>query len=178
MEITLTPRQWHLYDYLKTYCIGKKNVQKDEETIKHLPEYSSIKEVQNDRKVLRRVLKRRITTTPEGTYLPISYEDDDFFLARKTLSHVYTALANGDLTKDQIHRFVTSVSLDESLDGQMKLVFGEYEKNIVHFYSSDLLPKKEDDYQELCRKYRELGTGIDPKCLTKEELIKEVENGR
>ena len=45
---------------------------------------------------------------------------------------------DGSLTKNQVYTFLNKLDISKPLDHQMQILFGEYQKDEIHVYSSDI----------------------------------------
>lgn len=144
----LTPSQWKLYNFLKDNAVGKTNIKTGKQIMACLG-YKNLASVQLDIRALRISTSRKIASNSNGYWLPVDKNDDDHFALSKALSHIYTMIADGSLTKKQVHAFVEKIDVNKPLDNQMKLAFGDYEKDFVKRYSDDLVKKELTPLEQL-----------------------------
>ena len=187
IEFTNT-RQFLLYEYLKEHCVGRENKHPRlmlAEQINHIikaknlnAEYYSLKGdgVQQDIREIRKKISpygKFISSDNGGYYIPRNESERTNFLKNRTIGHIYTALSDGSLTKKELFKIINVLDVNIPLDKQMKLMFGEYEKNIVTHYGAD----DEDEYrtmslEQLKQLYYDLG-GY-PIVLTRSQYIQRI----
>lgn len=180
----LTPKQWTLYRWLKDNAVGSVNV-KSGDFIKAQLNYPSKIQLRADIRALRINCMRKISSNLKGYYLPIDKEDDSNFIVSKTLSHIYTVISDGSISKKTLIGFIQNIDVDKPLDHQMQLLIGKYQEDEIHVYSSDIFKDKQgiadaiasirDDrerYEKARQTYLEMG-GY-PIKLTTDNYIDEI----
>lgn len=183
-KYNLTSKQWALYNWLKKHAVGSENVKSGSLICEELG-YSDKIHLRIDMRELRIKCNRKISSNNRGYYLPINKDDDSNFIVAKAFSHLYTVLVDGSLTKNQVYTFLNKLDISKPLDHQMQILFGEYQKDEIHVYSSDIYnPNRSvadeieaiDDIRERFDKARStyLAMGGYPIKLTTDEYISEI----
>lgn len=139
MTAKLNPRQWKIYNYLKNHCVGKENKMQGSEICRELGiEYTIT--FKKDIHAIRNceTITRRIGSDPTGYWLMLENEDGLDYIKRLATTQLKTAVSQG-ISTSYFHQILNSMSDDEVVDKQRRIVFTPYEKEEVNKYSNDLL---------------------------------------
>lgn len=140
----ITSKQWQLYTWLKTNAVGKKNIKTRKEVAQAL-DYNYYEEVQSDVRALRLCPELRdICSGNKGYYLPISDDERSYYIKRRAIGHLITALTTGEISKKEVYKFLNEIDVNKPLDEQMKLILGKNENDTYKRLSNDL----DDPYRE------------------------------
>lgn len=148
MSHKLTPREWHIYEYLKDNCVGINNAKKSkeicEELMKKYPsEFAKVVSIKVDIHNLRNspLITRQIGSNSQvGYWMAVSTDRTSSlgYTLSNCLTYMRTLLQSG-IPKEIFYKVLNNEPINSVEDLQGTLHLTKYQQDIVHTLSDDLL---------------------------------------